>query len=122
MSTPRGPGRDFSALKKSPGLRALRPDTVETEKAAAQVATKQQSAASEPTGAKRGTIAYLPAEVKARLEEAAAATRQTYTEWFLDRFDAFYDHLAKEFLRCGSDALRCRNGRGLRGGGLEPGH
>lgn len=119
MSTPRGPGRDLSALKKSSGLRALRPDTAEpdkpradqpqqlahteplreekTEKAAAQVATRQQSAASEPTGAKRGTIAYLPAEVKARLEEAAAATGQTYTEWFLDQFDAFYDQLAEEF-------------------------
>jgi hypothetical protein len=48
-------------------------------------------------GAKRGTIAYLPAELKTRMEEAARLAHQTYTEWFLNQFDDLYEELADQF-------------------------
>ena len=35
--------------------------------------------------------------MKERLEAAARAAAQTYTEWFLNQFDALYDQLAEEF-------------------------
>ena len=128
MSTPRGPGRDLSGLKRSSGLRALRPNAavigqepvaadpspgpVESDQHEDQLAealppqaTRSPSKAPRrdpaqavaAAGGKRGTIAYLPAEVKERLEVAARAAAQTYTEWFLDQFDALYDELAEEF-------------------------
>lgn len=129
MNAPREPGRDLSALKKSPGIRALRPDAAPIgqkpvpadaaqdpadperhEKTPAEAASPQprqapraKAAHRNPApvvaaaGGKRGTIAYLPAEVKARLEVAARDAAQTYTEWFLDQFDALYDQLAEEF-------------------------
>jgi len=128
MSAPRGPGRDLSALKKSPGIRALRPDAASIEQKPQPLdltpdpadsdqheqpsdETQQQPAraprskdahqdlspVAPATGGKRGTIAYLPAEVKARLEVAARTAAQTYTEWFLYQFDALYDQLAEEF-------------------------
>jgi hypothetical protein len=129
MSAPRGPGRDLSALKKSPGLRALRHDAApieqkpkpadptldpadpEQHEELAEVSPAQPgrgtprstAAHQDPppvaaaAGGKRGTIAYLPAEVKARLEIAARDAAQTYTEWFLYQFDALYDQLAEEF-------------------------
>jgi hypothetical protein len=129
MNAPRGPGRDLSALKKSPGIRALRSDAASIEQkpkpldptldpADSEQDAKKLADASPPqprraprskaahqdlppvaavTGGKRGTIAYLPAEVKARLEVVAHDAAQTYTEWFLYQFDAFYDQLAEEF-------------------------
>jgi hypothetical protein len=128
MNAPREPGRDLSALKKSPGIRALRSDTAPIGQKPVPADTAQDSADSErhekaqaeasppprqaprskaahrnpalvvaAAGGKRGTIAYLPAEVKARLEVAARDAAQTYTEWFLDQFDALYDQLAEEF-------------------------
>jgi phytoene dehydrogenase-like protein len=128
MSAPRGPGRDLSALKKSSGLRTLRPnaalieqepvpadpslglaDSEQHGKELAEVFPPQarrpplKAARRDPApvtaaaGGKRGTIAYLPAEVKERLEAAARAAAQTYTEWFLNQFDALYDQLAEEF-------------------------
>jgi hypothetical protein len=130
MSAPRGPGRDLSALKKSPGIRALRPDAASIEQrpkpvdppldpADSEQQEKERTDVPSPqfrrgaprsedarrnlppvaaaTGGKRGTIAYLPAEVKARLEVVARDATQTYTEWFLYQFDALYDQLAEEF-------------------------
>lgn len=129
MSTPpREPGRDLSALKRSPGLRALRPDTAPTERnpipadpprdpadshhhndktlTEPPIQSRQpppstpahpDPAPAPPAGGKRGTIAYLPTDVKARLEVVAQQAAQTYTEWFLDQFDALYDQLADEF-------------------------
>ena len=128
MSAPRGPGRDLSALKKSSGLRALRPDAglleqepvpadlspgpVDSEqhgkelaeafppqptRAPSKAARRDPAPVTATAGGKRGTIAYLPAEVKERLEAAARAAAQTYTEWFLNQFDALYDQLAEEF-------------------------
>lgn len=125
-SAPRGSGRDLSALKNSPGLRALRSDAAAVTPAPAdplrdpddpqhdevtstEPSLRHSELASHPTnegrdrvstvatGAKRGTIAYLPIEVKARLEVATRAAAHTYTEWFLDQFDALYDQLVDEF-------------------------
>lgn len=126
MSAPREPGRDLSGLKRSPGIRALRPDAAalgpqlvsedaaqdpagpeRNEKPPVEVSSPQpgrppraEAVHRDPApaaGGKRGTIAYLPAEVKARLEVVARDAAQTYTEWFLDQFDALYDELAEEF-------------------------
>jgi hypothetical protein len=125
-NVPRGSGRDLSALKNSPGLRALRTDAAaiepppadlpldpdepqRDEDTPAEPSLQRSPRASYPTngvgnrvpiadaGAKRGTIAYLPTEVKARLEIATRAAAQTYTEWFLNQFDALYDQLVEEF-------------------------
>jgi hypothetical protein len=124
-NAPRGSGRDLSALKNSPGLRALRTDAAAIEPPPADLPLDpdepqhDEDTPAEPplqrsqrasytngegnrvpiadAGAKRGTIAYLPTEVKARLEIATRAAAQTYTEWFLDQFDALYDQLAEEF-------------------------
>lgn len=123
MTEPRGPGRDLSALKQSPGLRALRHDqadrgpveggtSVEPPQNRSKPAPPNEGSVPErrpavrpkPTrqavlaaSAKRGTIAYLPAELKTRLEDAARRAEQTYTEWFLDQFDVLYDELVHEF-------------------------
>lgn len=120
MTGLRGTGRDLSALKKSPGLRALQPDPVPADEAAAESpqdltqpapleeesppttrpaarSTHRIPAPVDPRSPKRGTIAYLPTELKARLEDAARGAQQTYTEWFLDQFDLLYDELVKEF-------------------------
>lgn len=121
MTGPRGTGRDLSALKKSPGLRALQPDTVNTDEtpagsprdltqpappprqeeeppaAGSSVTQRTPAPANVPVSPKRGTIAYLPAELKAQMEDAARRAQQTYTDWFLDQFDVLYDELAEEF-------------------------
>jgi hypothetical protein len=125
MTELRRSARDLSGLKKSPGLRALRGDQanpVEGESSveapqdlappescdegglseprtrpAVRGKARQRAPADLPASAKRGTIAYVPAELKARLEEAARRAQQTYTEWFLDQFDSLYDELGEEF-------------------------
>lgn len=118
MTGPHGTGRDLSALKQSPGLRSLQhdqADPVEGDEAARNrtqpapnegpLSTPPQTRPARPKptpripagSAKRGTIAYLPAELKAQLEDTARRAQQTYTEWFLDQFDILYDELSQEF-------------------------
>lgn len=69
----------------------------EPRRAPPKAARRDPAPVAAAAGGKRGTIAYLPAEVKERLEAAARAAAQTYTEWFLNQFDALYDQLAEEF-------------------------